>query len=101
MELGKGRLHYTEHLPIQDPQPLSFVQKHCVENDLRQFWKFKASSSFLGHGKFIARALALKVLWKRQWGKSNPAPIPLKMVGNTFSYLPGAKGMRKSHGKNA
>ncbi|KAJ8446956.1 hypothetical protein Cgig2_006584 [Carnegiea gigantea] len=78
--------------------PIATPTTRSYSNGVR---KFEVPSSLLGHGELIARAQGLKIVRKRRWGKSNSAPIPLKVVDNVFSHLPGAKKMRKSHGRNA
>ncbi|KAJ8433168.1 hypothetical protein Cgig2_023812 [Carnegiea gigantea] len=79
-ELRKSQLHYAERPPMQNAQPLGFDKKHCVENNLGQFWELKALSSFLSHSKFIARAQGLKIVQERQRRRSNPASIPLEVI---------------------
>jgi len=75
---------------MQYSQPLSFIKKHRIENDLEQFGELKALSSFLDHNKLITWEQSLKIVRERQRGKSNPTLISFEVVGNILSHLAGA-----------
>ncbi|KAJ8443838.1 hypothetical protein Cgig2_010302 [Carnegiea gigantea] len=85
---------------LQDPNPFGLVQKHRIEDHLRQLREFIILDGFLSHGQLNARIEGLKVSWERRWGKGNPTSVPCKVRYGTRPDRTAGNGFWKATKSN-